>query len=184
MMRCVLTLWTLAALTVIVGCAIPEMEAGPRIGRQAPGYPAADAPPEGRTSYAVATLDGDTVSLESLRGEVVLLNFWATWCAPCRHETPFLEEVYERYSADGFRIVGISMDTKDSADQVAMFVEEYGVEYTILHDSQMRGMELYQVLGLPATFLLDRDGIMRWMRLGPVGETDADFFAAIEDALH
>jgi cytochrome c biogenesis protein CcmG, thiol:disulfide interchange protein DsbE len=184
MMKYMKTFCTLAALTVIFGCTVPEMDAGPRIGQQAPGYRAADAASDGPTSYAVATLDGDTVSLESLRGEVVLLNFWATWCAPCRHETPFLEEVYERYSADGFRIVGISMDTKDSADQVAMFVEEYGVDYTILHDAQMRGMELYQVLGLPATFLLDRDGILRWMRLGPVGESDADFFTAIEDALH
>ena len=133
--------------------------------------------------YAVATLEGDTVSLSSFRGDVVLLNLWATWCAPCRSETPFLQELFEQRKDDGFQIVGISMDTGSAADQVEMFVEEYGVTYTVLHDPQMRGMELYRVLGLPATFLIDREGILRWMRYGPVGETDQDFLTAIEDAL-
>ena len=114
----------------------------------------------------------------------MLLNFWATWCGPCRFETPFLQELFEEYDERGFEIVGVSMDTGDAADQVAMFVEEYGVSYTILHDSQMRGMEVYQILGLPATFLLDREGTLVWMKYGPVSETDAAFFQAIEDALN
>ena len=63
------------------------------------------------------------------------------------------------------------------------FVEEFGVTYSILHDPQMRGMELYQVLGLPATFLIDREGVLRWMRYGPIPEGDADFLRALEDVL-
>jgi cytochrome c-type biogenesis protein len=133
--------------------------------------------------YAAATLEGDTISLQSLRGQVVLLNLWATWCTPCRTETPYLQSLFEEHEADGFEIVGISMDTGDAADQVAMFVEEYGVTYTILHDPKMLGMELYQILGLPATFLIDRDGVLRWMRYGPIREGDPDFLQALEDVL-
>ncbi len=159
-----------AMLWVLAGCVAREAPAGPRVGAPAP-------------EYVAATLEGDTVALSSLRGRVVLLNLWATWCAPCRHETPFLQSLYERYRDRGFEIVGISMDSGDAALQVAAFVEEYGVTYTILHDPQMRGMELYQVLGLPATFLIDRNGTIRWMRYGPVDESDTDFLDAIEDAL-
>jgi len=162
---------TVLSLIAAAACAAADVPAGPNIGSPAP-------------AYAATTLAGDTVSLESLKGEVVLLNFWATWCGPCRFETPFLEEVFERYDDRGFEVVGVSMDTGDAADQVAMFVEEYGVSYTVLHDGQMRGMELYQILGLPASFLLDREGTLIWMKYGPVSETDTTFFQAIEDALN
>ena len=64
-----------------------------------------------------------------------------------------------------------------------MFVEEYGVTYTILHDPMMKGMDLYQVLGLPATFLVDREGILRWMRYGPILEGDEEFLQALEELL-
>jgi len=76
------------------------------------------------------------------------------------------------------------MDTGNAADQVEMFTEEYGVTYTVLLDPQMRGMDSYDVLGLPATFLIDREGIMTWMKYGPLNETDQEFQDALEDALH
>jgi peroxiredoxin len=160
----------LMALASTQACLPPDAARGPRRGAPA-------------VEYAATTLEGDTVSLASLRGEVVLLNLWATWCAPCRTETPYLQSLFEERAGDGFRIVGISLDTGDAADQIAAFVEEYGVTYTILHDPQMRGMELYQVLGLPATFLIDREGILRWMRYGPILEGDRDFLDALDDAL-
>jgi peroxiredoxin len=161
-----------ALLSVAASCTATASDriVIPRLGEPAPEYAAAD-------------LAGDTVRLSGLRGEVVLLNLWATWCAPCRHETPYLQSLYEEKAAEGFRIVGISMDTRNAAEDVAMFVEEYGVTYTILHDPQMRGMESYQVLGLPATFLIDRDGVLRWMRYGPVDGSDSQFMKAVADAL-
>lgn len=160
----------LLLLTVLAGCVSGDRPPRPEIGQPAPAYQA-------------LTLDGDTVSLESFRGQVVLLNLWATWCAPCRHETPFLQAVYEENKDRGFEIVGVSMDTGDQTRLIREFVEEYGVGYTILHDRTMQGMDVYQVLGLPATFLLDREGVVRWLRYGPVGETDRDFLDAIEAAL-
>ena len=111
------------------------------------------------------------------------MNLWATWCVPCRSETPYFVDLYEEYKDRGFRVVGISLDTGDASDQVKMFTEEYGVTYTILHDPQMRGMDLYNVPGLPATFLIDREGILRWIRYGPILEGDADFLGALEELL-
>jgi cytochrome c biogenesis protein CcmG, thiol:disulfide interchange protein DsbE len=156
---------------IAVSACVPADNAGP----PQVGQPARD--------YGAMTLDGQEVTLASLRGEVVLLNLWATWCTPCRMETPYLQEIFEEHEAEGFRIVGISMDTGDAAEDVAMFVEEYGVTYTILHDPQMVGMELYQVLGLPATFLIDREGILRWMRYGRIPEGDPEFLQALGDVL-
>jgi peroxiredoxin len=98
-------------------------------------------------------------------------------------ETPYLQSLYEERRDEGFEIVGISMDTRDAAGDVALFVDEFGVTYTILHDPRMVGLELYQVLGLPATFLIDREGVLRWMKYGPILEDDPAFLAALEDVL-
>jgi len=160
----------LLGLVLASGCLPEDASRAPQVGEPA-------------IEYAAATLEGDTVSLSSLRGEVVLLNLWATWCVPCRTETPYLQSLFEEYADRGFRIVGISLDTGDAADQVRAFVQEYGVSYTILHDPQMRGMELYQILGLPATFLIDREGVLRWMRYGPIAENDPQFLGALQDVL-
>jgi peroxiredoxin len=156
-------------LTVIAAAGLAACESGPpgpRVGKPAP-------------EYGATTLQGDTVALSSLRGKVVLLNLWATWCAPCRHETPFLQSLYEQRRDEGLEIVGISMDTGDARDQVEEFVREFGVRYPILLDPQMRGMDSYRVLGLPASFLIDRDGTLRWMRFGPVSADDDEFMKAL-----
>lgn len=152
------------------GCAAMENAGPPQVG-------------EAAREFAATTLEGEEVTLTSLRGDVVLLNLWATWCTPCRMETPYLQEIYEERKDEGFHIVGISMDTGDAAADVAMFVEEYEVSYTILHDATMKQMDTYQVLGLPATFLIDREGVLRWMRYGPIPEGDPDFLAALNDVL-
>jgi len=164
--RALATVGTIA----ITACAPGEHFGAPRIGEPA-------------VEYAASTLDGQEVTLASLRGEVVLLNLWATWCVPCRQETPYLESVYEEKHDRGLEIVGISMDTGDAAEAVAAFVNDFKVTYTILHDPQMRGLELYQVIGLPATFLIDREGVLRWMRYGPIPEGDPEFLRALDDAL-
>lgn len=140
--------------------------AGPRVGAPAP-------------EYTASNLQGDSVSLSSLRGQVVLVNLWATWCAPCRHETPYLQSLSQEHGDEGLTIVGISMDTRDARDQVEEFVREYGVTYHVLVDPQMRGMDTWHVLGLPASFLIDREGTLRWMRFGPVSADDQEFAEAL-----
>jgi peroxiredoxin len=156
------------ASCVTLACAVETR--GPVVGE-----PAVD--------YAATTLDGDTVSLTGLRGEVVLLNLWATWCVPCRTETPYLQAVSEEYRDRGLRIVGVSQDVGDANADIRAFVERYGVTYTILHDPQMRGLDLYRVNGLPGTFLIDREGVLRWMQYGPIREGDPAFLRALSDVL-
>jgi len=156
-------------LAVIVAAGVAACESGPpgpRVGKPAP-------------EYVASTLQGDSVALSSLRGKVILLNLWATWCAPCRHETPFLQALYEQRKDEGLEILGVSMDNSDARGQVEDFLREFGVRYQVLLDPQMRGMDSYRVLGLPASFLIDRDGILRWMRFGPVSADDEEFMRAL-----
>ena len=158
-----------AALLLLSACVAGE-ERGPTVGAAAP-------------SFGATTLTGDSISLADLGGKVVLLNFWATWCAPCRHETPFLDSLHAQRGPDGLEVLGVSLDAGDARGDVVAFVEEYGVGYTILVDPQMRAMDRYKVLGLPASFLVDREGILRWMRYGPVSATDREFLDALESVL-
>ena len=130
-----------------------------------------------------ATLDGEAIALSDLRGQVVLVNLWATWCAPCRFETPFLQSLYDEHRERGFEIVGISVDDAGFEDVVREFAGEYGVTYTILHDPEMRSMDAFHAVGLPATYLVDREGTIRFVRVGPVSEQDREFFDALEAAL-
>lgn len=160
----------IAGALALSSCVTGDTVQRPRIGETAPAYQA-------------ETLSGETVTLESFRGRVVLLNLWATWCAPCRHETPFLQSLFSEHRDRGFDVVGVSMDNGDQVGLIRDFIDEFDVEYTILHDPGMRGMDIYHALGLPATFLIDREGIVRWMRFGPVDETDRDFLSALENAL-
>jgi peroxiredoxin len=133
-------------------------------------------------TYRVAALTGDSVSVASFKGKVVLLNLWATWCEPCRHETPYLESLYRQHRADGLEILGVSMDT-GSRQAVDDFVRQFGLTYTVARDPRLRAMDLFQVVGLPASFLIDRNGVLRWMRYGPVSDTDHEFLDALETLL-
>ncbi len=123
------------------------------------------------------------MALSDLRGKVLLVNLWATWCAPCRFETPFLQSLYGEYRERGLEVVGISVDDAGFEDTVREFTGEHGVTYTILHDPGMSSMDAYHAVGLPASYLIDRDGTIRFVRIGPVSEEDRAFFDALEAAL-
>lgn len=138
---------------------------------------------EAAPAYDARTLEGASVALADFAGEPVLLNFWATWCTPCRTETPFLQALHERYRDQGLAVVGVSMDSPGSISDVRGFVAEMGVTYRILHDPRQRGMDRFDLLGLPATFVLDRDGRIRFARIGPVSEADEDFRAVLEEVV-
>jgi peroxiredoxin len=106
--------------------------------------------------FTLLQLDGQTLRLSSYRGKVVLLDFWATWCVPCREEIPHFVELQDKYRADGFEIIGVSMD--DGPGPVRSFYQEFHLNYPVAMGNAKIG-ELYGgVLGLPIAFLLDRDG--------------------------
>jgi cytochrome c biogenesis protein CcmG/thiol:disulfide interchange protein DsbE len=118
--------------------------------------------------FRLAAPDGGSLSLSDLRGRVVVLNFWATWCTPCRAEMPALEQVYRAHQDEGLVIVGI--DVQEAADRVSAFLPEVGVTFPILLDSDTRIATRYRATGLPASFIVDRHGIVRDIRLGPYSE--------------
>ena len=133
--------------------------------------------------YRAALLSGDTVATDQLKGKVVLLNVWATWCAPCREEIPYLQTLFEAKRGDGLEIVGVSIDARGSDESISSFVKEFGMTYPIWRDPDERIQSLYMALGVPASYLIDRGGVLRWRHLGTVKATDTSFTGALERAL-
>ncbi len=108
--------------------------------------------------FALKSLDGRTVRLSHFRGKFVLLNFWATWCAPCRVEMPWLVELDKKYELQGLAIVGVSMDDAGEEERVKEFIQERSVAYTILMGNQSLGDAYGGLRFLPQIFFIDREG--------------------------
>jgi len=134
-------------------------------------------------SFAAATLDGDTLTLADFRGSPILVNIWATWCAPCRKEMPEIEELYQEYKDQGFEVVAVSIDNRGAADQIIEFTEEMGASFTILHDAEQTITRNYQTIGVPESFLIDGDGVLRARWTGRFMPLDPDVKALVEEAL-
>jgi len=114
--------------------------------------------------FDLEAADGTPVGLKDYRGDVVLLNFWATWCAPCRTEMPLLESTFESFRDQGFVVLGIDFD--ESAELVAAFGEELGLSFPLLLDPGGKIQHLYKVRGYPTTVVLDREGRIQAYHIG------------------
>ncbi len=113
--------------------------------------------------FTLLAIDGKTVTLSRLRGKVVLIDFWATWCAPCRLAIPHLNELHKAYRERGLEIIGVSLD-KGSPEQVRRFAVNMGIQYTIIMaDDEM--VKNYGISPIPTTYLIDRDGYIsnKWV---------------------
>ncbi len=110
-------------------------------------------------TFSRTSLENEPVDLAALRGRVVLLNFWATWCAPCQLEMPRFVQWQEKYNADGLSIVGVSMD--DDSEPVKKFLRKRNLKYPVIMGDEKLGLAYGGVLGLPVTYLIDRQGIIR-----------------------
>ncbi len=129
--------------------------------------------------FTLATLNGDIVSLNDLKGKVILLNFWATWCPPCRKEIPDFIKLYDKYNKDGLEIVGVTLNSGALKD-VQTFVKQNKMNYPILTDidgqeTQMTAMKYGKavnqpITGVPTSFIIDRDGYIVKMYIGPRSE--------------
>jgi len=119
--------------------------------------------------FDLPLLNGGQLKLSTLRGKVILLDFWATWCEPCREEIPHFIDLQKRYGPEGLQIVGISMD--DSPDPVHEFYRQFKINYPVVMGDAKTG-ELYGgVLGLPIAFLIGRDGRIQVKHIGAVNLT-------------
>ena len=121
--------------------------------------------------FNLPQLDGGDLRLSAYRGKVVLLNFWATWCDPCREEIPHFVELQQRYASSGLQIIGVSMD--DSSDPVRPFYQQFHMNYPVVMGTAQTGALYGGILGLPITFLIDRDGHIYAKH---IGATSAEVF--------
>ena len=117
--------------------------------------------------FEVSTLDGARLGADSLRGRVVLVNFWATWCGPCRVEMPLLQAMHERHAARGFTLLGLSVD-RGGEEGVRAFLQERGVTYPVAVVGADAERAFGGVRGYPTSFLLDRRGEIRHAVIGPL----------------
>ena len=113
--------------------------------------------------FSAKTLDPAprTKSLADYRGQVVLLNVWATWCLPCRVEMPSIEKLHQAYAPKGLKIVAVSIDDPGTDAQIRDFVKTFGLTFEVLHDSPNKITEDYQITGYPESFVIGRDGVIR-----------------------
>jgi thiol-disulfide isomerase/thioredoxin len=136
------------------------------IAAQSPAAPSIARPGAPAPPIALATLDGGKANLSGERGNVVLVNFWATWCEPCKSEMPALQQLAQELSGQPFRLY--SVDLQEDADTINAFQRQFGLTLTVLLDEEGSVTRTYGVRGLPATFLVDRQGVVRVQRLGPL----------------
>jgi peroxiredoxin len=155
------TIGALAAL-LVMGWVNREQFAPVESGTLAPGF-------------TLPTLAGQPMSLQDVRGQVVVLNLWATWCLPCEREMPALERLHRAMSASGVRVLAVSLDTEigtvdlmgNAGGDVARFAAHYGLTMPILLDQKNILRKTYGIVGLPTTYLIDREGRVSEIKLGP-----------------
>ncbi len=160
-----LTLVTLvlAAGWIWISAAPPGSTTGGAIPAPAENFLAPD--------FSLTTLEGEPVSLADFRGKVVLLNFWASWCPPCRSEMPAMERVYQDYADRGFVILAVNATQQDSPDAARRFVSEQGLTFPILLDTSGTVSALYRTRSLPTSFFIGADGIIDEVVIGgPMSE--------------
>ena len=119
-------------------------------------------------AFTAKSLGGSKVSLSGLRGHVVLVDFWATWCGPCKMAMPTLQHLYKQYSPGGFRVVGMSVDDASTVGDIRPLIKQMGITYTITtsNDYNNKAESNYNVNGIPSQFLIDKKGVVRWSQSG------------------
>ena len=123
------------------------------------GDPSGPAP-----SFTLSSSAGPNVSLSEYKGQVVMLNFWASWCGPCRQEMPLLESIYKKYNKMGFTLLGVNVEPNSQAAND--WLKATPVSFPILYDKDSKVSKLYDVAGMPSTVIIDRHGNVRVLHRG------------------
>jgi cytochrome c biogenesis protein CcmG/thiol:disulfide interchange protein DsbE len=155
-------LWGVAAIVValvmmgLIAVALDKASRGrPNVGDEAP-------------DFTLEILDGEPLTLSELRGKVVLINFWASWCEPCKDEAPGLEMLWRAYREDGVVFIGI--DWSDSELKARTYLEEFDITYPNGRDMGEYIADEYKLSGVPETYLIDQGGVVRWRFIDPIDD--------------
>jgi len=148
---------------ILAGCSSgTEVAQGPQVDKLAP-------------DFQLQTLDGQAVSLGDFRGNPVLLNFWATWCGPCRFEMPFIQEIFEKKEWSDTGLVILAIDIGESPSEVKEFMENYDLSFPVLLDTNQDVALKYNIRAIPTTFFIDKDGIIQDIKVGAFsGKTEIE----------
>lgn len=162
------------AVVVLQGCGGEDAEAG--------GTEAAPSGPvrEGMVApdFTLSSLDGESISLSDYAGQPVLINFWASWCPPCRDEFPALVRAYEAHAADGLEILGVTYN--DQPDLARKFVDDSDAEWPILSDPDHLAWDAYSPVGPPTSYFVDADGVVQRVHIGAVSDEQlSDYLATV-----
>ena len=131
--------------------------------------------------FTLRSVAGANLRLQEQRGQVVLVNFWATWCGPCREEMPHLNKLYDKYHASGFVLLGINVDD-DPAKAIAL-AAKLGLRFPVLPDADKKVSKLYDLSAMPSTVLIDRDGRVRYLHRGYQNGYELAYDAQIRELL-
>lgn len=173
-------------LLVLCACSREEAVSRPRTKRR-PAKTTTSAPESRETevgdkmpAYSAKYLDGKPFDVSAEKGNVVLINVWATWCGPCRYEIPELQALHDKYAARGFKVVGVSVD-ESGADAVKQFVRENKITYPIVLDSELRIANLLRTTVLPTSVIVSRSGQILWRKIGAVMPNETAALDSIVD---
>jgi len=141
---------------LLAGLALTVFAASSLASSDLAGKPAPD--------FALKSSTGENMRLSEYRGDVVMINFWATWCGPCRQEMPLLEQLYTRYARVGFNLLGVNID--DDSSRAMDMIAELGVSFPVLFDERKEVSKMYNVDAMPVTVIVDREGMVRFVHQG------------------
>lgn len=148
---------------LLIGVVAATLILGAQLAERNRGRPASGPAPD----FALQLFDGESLRLSELRGHVILLNFWASWCPPCRAESPDLQALHDDFHAAGLRIIGVNM-LESSQAKARAFIREFGLEYANGEDIEQRVTRLYRVEAPPESVLIDKLGNVRKVYIGSV----------------
>ncbi len=131
--------------------------------------------------FTLKSRDGSNMRLSELRGQVVMINFWASWCGPCRQEMPLLDELYQQYEPLGFTLLGVNVE-QDVADAERL-LKDAPVSFPVLYDPDNSVTKAYDVVAMPSTILVDRDGNMRYVHHGYKPGYEDDYQTQIRELI-
>ena len=147
--KIIVAVFVIIAVAVVIGVVVYGGKQGytpVNVGSQAPGFTLPD-------------LDGNQVDFSEYKGKVIFLNFWATWCEPCKEEMPSMQLLYDTFKRRSFVVVAVSVDSS-GPEGVKKFVDKYGLTFPVLHDRRGRVKERYKTTGVPETFIIDQNGVI------------------------
>ena len=170
--KLVVTLIAIAVLVAVFGIVWLQSSKyePPKIGKVAP-------------EFALVDLDDKPVRLSDYRGKVVFLNFWATWCKPCREEMPSMEVLHKNFAKDGLVVLAVSINRVTTTKDIPPFVKSMNLLFPVLIDSWGRTDMPYKRMGVPETFIIDQEGVIREIVIGPRDWTRLDSLNVLVDLL-